>query len=54
MNTINVGRLNGKIFVFCHESTKIIPYYPDMKFEIEYKKCGYEITYDMTGIDRNE
>ncbi len=51
---IRVNRLQGKIFYFCTEDTRIEPYFPDMKFNLEWRKCGYEITYDMTGIDRTE
>ena len=52
--TIKVNRLQGSIFFFCEKGTKIKPYFPDMKMDLTWKKCGYEIVYDLRGINRDE
>jgi len=52
--TIRVNRLQGRIFFFCEEGIQLEPFFPDMKFEKVWKKCGYEITYDLRKIDRSE
>jgi len=51
---IRVNRLKGKFFVKCNEGSLLEPYFPDMKFEKKWIKFGYEVKYDLHGIDRSE